>query len=70
MVLTGGLILFHSTEKQYVLDNLPWLLGSIGVCTEDMVLFAQFYMYRTKHRRRRVSSVSIPAPAVGHLHGN
>ncbi|RPA79041.1 PQ-loop-domain-containing protein [Ascobolus immersus RN42] len=64
----GGGILFHSSDRQYVMDNLPWLLGSIGVCSEDLVLFVQFYLYRSRHRRRRVSSVSIPAPgAIAHL---
>ena len=38
-------ILFHSTEKEYFLTNLPWLIGSLGTMVEDVVIFAQFRMY-------------------------
>jgi len=38
-------ILFHSTEKQYFLTNLPWLIGSLGTIAEDAIIFVQFHMY-------------------------
>lgn len=38
----GAGILFHSIEKEYVLTNLPWLIGSLGTMVEDAVIFAQF----------------------------
>jgi solute carrier family 66 (lysosomal lysine-arginine transporter), member 1 len=42
----GAGILCHSTERQYVLKNLPWLIGSLGTMFEDITIFAQFHMYR------------------------
>jgi solute carrier family 66 (lysosomal lysine-arginine transporter), member 1 len=44
----GAGILFHSTEHTYVMKNLPWLIGSLGTMVEDVTIFAQFRMYRTK----------------------
>ncbi|KAJ9607540.1 hypothetical protein H2200_007618 [Cladophialophora chaetospira] len=44
----GAGILFHSTESQYVMKNLPWLIGSLGTMAEDVTIFAQFRMYRLR----------------------
>ena len=41
----GAGILFHSTEKQYFLTNLPWLIGSLGTMGEDITIFIQFRLY-------------------------
>ncbi|KAM5482498.1 hypothetical protein MaudMau93_006672 [Microsporum audouinii] len=41
----GAGILFHSTEKEYFLTNLPWLMGSLGTIVEDIVIFFQFRIY-------------------------
>ncbi|KAL5337033.1 PQ loop repeat-domain-containing protein [Aspergillus crustosus] len=41
----GAGILFHSTEKNYIIANLPWLIGSLGTMVEDVTIFAQFRMY-------------------------
>ncbi|EGD96846.1 vacuolar membrane PQ loop repeat protein [Trichophyton tonsurans CBS 112818] len=41
----GAGILFHSTEREYILTNLPWLLGSLGTIAEDIIIFAQFRIY-------------------------
>jgi hypothetical protein len=38
-------ILCHSTEKNYVVTNLPWLIGSLGTMVEDVVIFLQFRLY-------------------------
>jgi uncharacterized protein with PQ loop repeat len=35
-------ILFHSQEKEYLLTNLPWLIGSLGTMVEDAIIFVQF----------------------------
>merc|ERR1711939_540928 len=43
----GAGILFHSLEKNYVLTNLPWLIGSLGTMAEDAIIFVQFRMFRT-----------------------
>src|SRR5437764_3884319 len=41
----GASILCHSTEKQYLMTNLPWLIGSLGTMVEDATIFAQFRIY-------------------------
>ncbi|KAL4760774.1 PQ-loop repeat-containing protein [Aspergillus foveolatus] len=41
----GAGILCHSTEKNYFLTNLPWLIGSLGTMVEDVIIFAQFRLY-------------------------
>lgn len=38
-------ILFHSVARDYVIVNLPWLIGSLGTMAEDVMIFAQFHMY-------------------------
>ncbi|KAL4900531.1 hypothetical protein BDW74DRAFT_161594 [Aspergillus multicolor] len=44
----GAGILCHSTEKNYFLTNLPWLIGSLGTMVEDVVIFAQFRLYAVR----------------------
>lgn len=44
----GAGILFHSLDRQYVMTNLPWLIGSLGTMVEDGVIFVQFRMYANK----------------------
>ncbi|KFY53806.1 hypothetical protein V497_08203 [Pseudogymnoascus sp. VKM F-4516 (FW-969)] len=41
----GASILFHSLEREYIMTNLPWLIGSLGTIAEDAFIFAQFRMY-------------------------
>ncbi|KIW05152.1 uncharacterized protein PV09_03703 [Verruconis gallopava] len=43
----GAGILFHSLEKDYVLTNLPWLVGSLGTIAEDAIIFVQFRMFKS-----------------------
>ncbi|KAK6333934.1 hypothetical protein TWF730_004108 [Orbilia blumenaviensis] len=42
----GASILSFSLEKNYLLKNTPWLLGSIGTLAQDFVIFGQFVYYR------------------------
>jgi len=44
----GAGILFHSQENEYLLTNLPWLIGSLGTMVEDAIIFIQFRMYSPK----------------------
>jgi len=37
--------LFHSTDGEYVIKNLPWLIGSLGTIVEDVTIFIQFKLY-------------------------
>lgn len=41
----GVSILFHSLEREYIITNLPWLIGSLGTIVEDAFIFVQFRMY-------------------------
>jgi hypothetical protein len=38
-------IIFHSQEKEYILTNLPWLIGSLGTMVEDVTIFIQFRVF-------------------------
>lgn len=38
-------IIFHSQEKQYIMTNLPWLIGSLGTMVEDVTIFIQFRVF-------------------------
>lgn len=42
----GGGILAHSLERNYVMKNVPWLIGSLGTMVEDVVVFWQFRLYK------------------------
>lgn len=41
----GAGILAHSLERNYVMKNVPWLIGSLGTMAEDVVVFWQFRLY-------------------------
>ncbi|RDW67015.1 hypothetical protein BP5796_09764 [Coleophoma crateriformis] len=43
----GAQILFHSQDREYLLTNLPWLIGSIGTIFEDCIIFVQFHVYNS-----------------------
>lgn len=42
----GAGILAHSIQRDYVIKNVPWLIGSLGTMVEDVVVFWQFRLYR------------------------
>lgn len=48
--LTGNLtygagIIFHSLDRDYLVTNVPWLIGSLGTMVEDVIIFVQFHIY-------------------------
>lgn len=51
----GAGILAHSLEREYVITNLPWLIGSLGTMAEDVVIFCQFRIYATQEPLLAVS---------------
>ncbi|KAJ5992996.1 hypothetical protein N7451_008720 [Penicillium sp. IBT 35674x] len=51
----GAGILAHSMEREYVITNLPWLIGSLGTMAEDVVIFCQFRIYATQEPLLAVS---------------
>ncbi|RVX70254.1 hypothetical protein B0A52_05587 [Exophiala mesophila] len=55
----GAGILFHSTESTYVMKNLPWLIGSLGTMAEDVIIFAQFHMYRVQDTQNAADEAII-----------
>lgn len=59
----GGGILFHSLERNYVVKNVPWLIGSLGTMAEDVVVFWQFNLY--KNSTELDESAIIDDEAVG-----
>lgn len=53
--LTGNLtygisLIAYKQEKKYLLNALPWLLGSIGTIVEDCIIFVQFRLYSNNGR--------------------
>lgn len=49
-------ILCHSTEREYVITNLPWLIGSLGTMAEDVAIFIQFRMYAVQDSEAMITS--------------
>lgn len=43
----GAGILCHSLEREYLITNMPWLIGSLGTMAEDAIIFLQFRLYST-----------------------
>ncbi|RMZ69264.1 vacuolar membrane PQ loop repeat [Pyrenophora seminiperda CCB06] len=41
----GAGIIFHSQQKEYIMTNLPWLIGSLGTMVEDVTIFIQFRVF-------------------------
>ncbi|KAI2788611.1 hypothetical protein POX_e06631 [Penicillium oxalicum] len=52
----GAGILCHSTEREYVITNLPWLIGSLGTMAEDVAIFIQFRMYAVQDSEAMITS--------------
>lgn len=54
--LTGNLtygisLVAYSQEKKYLLNALPFLLGSLGTVIEDSIIFFQFRLYLNNKRQ-------------------
>jgi solute carrier family 66 (lysosomal lysine-arginine transporter), member 1 len=55
--LTGNLtygtsLVAYSQERKYLLNALPFLLGSLGTIVEDCIIFVQFRLYADGKRSR------------------
>ncbi|SPO40140.1 uncharacterized protein PSFLO_05622 [Pseudozyma flocculosa] len=59
-------ILLKSTEREYVLESMSWLAGSVGTILLDFIVLGQFIAYRKSrkeiHRLRRASIVASAHP--------
>ncbi|KAF5549621.1 hypothetical protein FPHYL_9598 [Fusarium phyllophilum] len=53
--LTYGISLVaYSQDKKYLLNALPWLLGSLGTIAEDIIIFVQFRIYSNDERESAI----------------
>lgn len=53
--LTYGISLVaYSQDKKYLLNALPWLLGSLGTIAEDLIIFVQFRIYSNDERESAI----------------
>lgn len=41
----GMSVLVYSQDRSYLLNAIPWLLGSLGTMVEDSIIFYQFKIY-------------------------
>lgn len=53
--LTGNLtyaisIVAYSQDKKYIINTIPWLIGSLGTVVEDATIFVQFRLYANNRR--------------------
>ncbi|KAL7792618.1 PQ-loop protein [Trichoderma ceciliae] len=53
--LTGNLtyaisIVSYSQEHKYIVNTIPWLIGSLGTVVEDATIFVQFRLYANNRR--------------------
>ncbi|KAJ2031961.1 hypothetical protein IWW57_000454 [Coemansia sp. S610] len=39
-------LLLHSLDNDYLLANMPWVIGSTGTLIFDLAIFYQFYVYQ------------------------
>lgn len=44
----GVSLVAYSQDRKYLLNTLPWLVGSVGTIFEDVIIFAQFRLYSNK----------------------
>nr|XP_036580795.1 vacuolar amino acid transporter YPQ3-like protein 1 [Colletotrichum truncatum]KAF6788867.1 vacuolar amino acid transporter YPQ3-like protein 1 [Colletotrichum truncatum] len=48
----GASLVAFKQDKAYLLNALPWLLGSLGTIVEDFVIFVQFHLYATRQEAK------------------
>jgi len=53
----GAGILFHSTDRDYLITTLPWLIGSLGTMVEDVAIFMQFRIYATDQPNKAIAAM-------------
>ncbi|KAJ3473871.1 hypothetical protein NLG97_g10092 [Lecanicillium saksenae] len=46
----GISLVTYSQDKKYLLNAVPWLLGSVGTIFEDSIIFVQFHIYANNAR--------------------
>ncbi|KIH94635.1 vacuolar membrane pq loop repeat protein [Sporothrix brasiliensis 5110] len=64
----GASLVAYSQDGKYLLNALPWLLGSLGTIVEDLIIFFQFRLYSPKRNTIKPaagSSVNGSATSYG-----
>lgn len=46
-------IFLRSTERRYIIVNLPWIIGSLGTVIFDIMIFLQFYVFNRRKLKHR-----------------
>lgn len=46
----GISLLTYSQDPKYLVNSIPWLLGSVGTMVEDSIIFLQFHLYGENSR--------------------
>ncbi|KAL2874233.1 hypothetical protein SGCOL_010601 [Colletotrichum sp. CLE4] len=49
----GASLVAFKQDRAYLLNALPWLLGSLGTMVEDFVIFGQFHLYAPRSGGKR-----------------
>ncbi|KAK5994947.1 putative vacuolar amino acid transporter YPQ3 [Cladobotryum mycophilum] len=49
-------IVSFSQDKKYLVNIVPWLLGSLGTVSEDIIIFFQFHYYSTNRRSQTTTA--------------
>ncbi|WYZ45589.1 hypothetical protein EsH8_VIII_000905 [Colletotrichum jinshuiense] len=49
----GASLVAFKQDRDYLLNALPWLLGSLGTIAEDFVIFAQFHLYAPRQEAKQ-----------------
>lgn len=42
----AGQVIIYRTDRDWLIEYLPWLSGSLGTILEDFVILAQFHIYK------------------------
>lgn len=55
-LMYGSSLFSYSQDKAYLLNALPWFMGSLGTIVEDCIIFVQFRLYSKNTRRSTIES--------------
>lgn len=53
-------ILMKSTDSDFIMRELPWLFGSLGVLCFDFTILLQFVFFRREQRLRAQTTSIVP----------
>lgn len=64
MAITGNVtyalgVLLQGHDGDFIIDHLPWLVGSIGTSCFDLIIFGQYFYYGRKDKALKYSRTGI-----------